>query len=696
MQTKYLVQREIIKFTQHRLTLIKELPQTGAFLLLTYTNKLTMPQDNNSLIAIEQVDAIISRYQGYLNPSLNNLELEQPQLSGLTSITKEELLAQAKIPLPTSNIEYEFECLEMDYNLTQLLSDTKELLYTIYYSNDALINAQNKPASVTSNQLSGKAKKATASKNKDKQVNYSLTAIYDNHDLWTPTSLSDHIWQYFKGDVEQLGIVVLATMANRIRGDQLHLHIRQAQDLYAQHLKNNQPCSYNTSSNAFDNKESSQSTPLTSTTTLHYSLKSRDQEFFQQAYSDTYISLYEFNCYLAQLVQQLRPTIQAALQPELSDIDTILVAQDTANDQLINKLDGYHQQIAQLNIKIGSALLARIPELLDHYTYFRQIEGYENLTWLITSACDDGAYSGLTITKPSLISKNKFYTTTPETANTLIDNIALKNKYFSVAVNIFNFFSDYLVVSDDTLVPRGDSANLVEYANEARNYILEKTDTANSNSCRIIDLGTGTGCLGITVAELISKGGNSFYSRSKQPKVVQVDLTLADISEAALKVAYQNLKRLRNRFNGNSTTVKSDWFSSIHSKFDVIMFNPPYIAEPVIPELLQYLTHDPELALYAPESGLLHYKTVFSQLDNYLTDTGICVCEFGYDQKDAVVAIAQSYNLQTRPFKDYGGNWRGAIIHRMGEDFFTDLVLDSDNTEEKDLSPSEINEKFEE
>ena len=174
--------------------------------------------------------------------------------------------------------------------------------------------------------------------------------------------------------------------------------------------------------------------------------------------------------------------------------------------------------------------------------------------------------------------------------------------------------------------------------------IVEKEDAA------LLDLCTGTGCIAIT----LSKTGH--FSR----------VEAVDISEEALKIATYNKESLlteeeKNRFR----LYRSDMFSEVYGRFDVIVSNPPYIPSKVVdtlePEVKEY---EPRIALDGTEDGLRFYRILTEESPKYLNPGGHVAFEIGYDQGKAVAELLKNSGFRdVIVIKDYGGNDRVVTGH---------------------------------
>jgi release factor glutamine methyltransferase len=173
------------------------------------------------------------------------------------------------------------------------------------------------------------------------------------------------------------------------------------------------------------------------------------------------------------------------------------------------------------------------------------------------------------------------------------------------------FWGREFLINDDVLDPRGDTETLIALA-------LQKPGKY------VLDLGTGSGAIGLTLA-------------SEWP---DAQLVASDLSKTALDVARQNAIKLgviqRCQF------VNSDWFHSLEGQFDLIVSNPPYISEGEMALLSREVkNHDPSLALFAGPDGLSAYRTISAQAKNYLVAGGRLLLEIGHRQASAVSQILQ-------------------------------------------------------
>ncbi|MBH1976572.1 MAG: peptide chain release factor N(5)-glutamine methyltransferase [Rhodocyclales bacterium] len=183
------------------------------------------------------------------------------------------------------------------------------------------------------------------------------------------------------------------------------------------------------------------------------------------------------------------------------------------------------------------------------------------------------------------------------------------------------FFGREFLTTPATLIPRPETELLVERVIEKVSLKVGDGETAiKHKSRRILDLGTGTGCIAITLA-------------LECPGVL---VCAIDASKAALDVAQSNAQRL----NANVRFLHSDWFAAVGGeKFDLIVGNPPYIAAEDAHLLQGDLRFEPPAALASGADGLDAMRHIIAAAPAHLSAHGQLWLEHGHDQADAVRAL---------------------------------------------------------
>lgn len=204
----------------------------------------------------------------------------------------------------------------------------------------------------------------------------------------------------------------------------------------------------------------------------------------------------------------------------------------------------------------------------------------------------------------------------------------------------WSFYGLDLYVNPDVLIPRDDTCAVTALAIQQSLFLDSKP--------RILDLCTGSGCIGLAIA-----------SRVKDAKV-----TLADLSQEALAVAKQNI--VLHHMTGRVSCVKANALEeppAFLGKFDLIVSNPPYVTTREMLELPHSVAdYEPHMALHGGEDGLQFYRAIAAGYAKALKPGGYLCFEFGMGQGDDVCAIleANGYTILERA-KDYNDRERAVI-----------------------------------
>ena len=177
-------------------------------------------------------------------------------------------------------------------------------------------------------------------------------------------------------------------------------------------------------------------------------------------------------------------------------------------------------------------------------------------------------------------------------------------------------------VNEHVLIPRQDTETLVETVLEDLRREQDGKFADNKDRFRILDLCTGSGCIGISLAKYLDR--------------MPFQIILSDISGEALRTAKENIRRLGVK--QTCRTVQSDLFEAFAGEaFDCIVSNPPYIPTKDIEELSpEVRDHEPRLALDGSGDGLAVYRRIAACAGEHLLPGGRIYLEIGWDQGSSV------------------------------------------------------------
>ena len=179
----------------------------------------------------------------------------------------------------------------------------------------------------------------------------------------------------------------------------------------------------------------------------------------------------------------------------------------------------------------------------------------------------------------------------------------------------FTYFLDYTFICEEgVLIPRYDTENLV----------LKALEMSPDKDIDVLDMCTGSGCVGISYYLMREKIG------------YDDNVTLADISEDALELSKKNARK----FGAHIDIIKTDLFEELKDekgrpikKYDMILSNPPYIRTKEINNLIKDVRDfEPRSALDGSSDGLRFYRAIVEEATRFLKEDGKLVMEIGYDQ----------------------------------------------------------------
>lgn len=220
--------------------------------------------------------------------------------------------------------------------------------------------------------------------------------------------------------------------------------------------------------------------------------------------------------------------------------------------------------------------------------------------------------SNLIINKDKYISK----TEREKIENVIKDRI--NNLPLAYIFKEWDFYGHTFKITKDTLIPRQDTELLID-------IILHKYNI--NLPLKILDLGTGSGVIGVTLARNFTKS----------------NVLISDISIKAIEIAKKNIQ---NNNLKNIKCIRSNWFDKINFYlFDIIVSNPPYIANDDLHLKCPEIIEQPEVALVSDNEGLKDIETIISQAQKYLQIEGILLIEHGYNQANKVKEIFLNYKF---------------------------------------------------
>lgn len=216
-----------------------------------------------------------------------------------------------------------------------------------------------------------------------------------------------------------------------------------------------------------------------------------------------------------------------------------------------------------------------------------------------------------------------------------------KGKPIQYIIGNVDFYGNIINVNENVLIPRFETELLVDLTiKKIKKYF------PNQNIA-ILDLGTGSGCIAISLKKALSSNVDAL-----------------DISPDALKVARNNAKIN----NVDINFINQDMVTYKEKRYDIIISNPPYIKEDE--EIMDIVkNNEPHKALYAKENGTYFYRKIIENI-KYITKDKYLICfEIGYTQANTIVDIAKKQlgNINISVEKDYSGKDRFIFITNIKE-----------------------------
>jgi release factor glutamine methyltransferase len=255
-----------------------------------------------------------------------------------------------------------------------------------------------------------------------------------------------------------------------------------------------------------------------------------------------------------------------------------------------------------------------IESIMKQSTKFLRVYGFErprHESVIIIKNILKKSYEDIVISKDVKISL--------QARNKILENLfqRLKGKPLSKISGLKEFYSRQFITSEETLDPRPETELIVD-------VVKDLLKGYKKNKISILDVGTGSACIIITITlELISR--------------INIQATGLDISRNALRIARKNL--IKFNLNKRINLIKSNWFESLHNKFDFVISNPPYIKINDLNNLGKELHFDPLISLEAGLTGLRSYFEIAKGVHKHIKKDGFIILEIGKGQLKEVDKI---------------------------------------------------------
>ena len=223
-----------------------------------------------------------------------------------------------------------------------------------------------------------------------------------------------------------------------------------------------------------------------------------------------------------------------------------------------------------------------------------------------------------------------------ESEDTLVQKMKMITNHYPIdyIINKKNFYGNDFYVNESVLIPRPETEELVDW--------LINDNLNIDNKKRVIDLCTGSGCIGISIDI------NNNY----------LDVTISDISNKALKVCEINKKNLNSKVK--IIELDLNLISRENKKYDIIISNPPYIPPSESDLLDKNVKYEPDIALFTPKDNPLHfYEKIFEFASLNLSNNGIIYLEINPNYTKEFNQLLTNYSVNHVNFKnDFRGKKR--------------------------------------
>jgi len=202
----------------------------------------------------------------------------------------------------------------------------------------------------------------------------------------------------------------------------------------------------------------------------------------------------------------------------------------------------------------------------------------------------------------------------------------LKHEPIAYIIGYKDFYGRKFIVNKNTLIPRPESEDIIDLLKVVAGKLIK-----NTTKIKVVDIGTGSGCLGIT-AKL---------------ELPSASVTLSDISDKALVIADQNAKKLF----ANVDILKSDLLQEYQGRPNIIVANLPYVD--LGWECSPETDYEPRIALFAEKHGLGTIEYLIIQASKVLLDDNFLIIEADPTQHASLIKFAKKYNFKNLQTKNY-------------------------------------------
>ncbi len=237
--------------------------------------------------------------------------------------------------------------------------------------------------------------------------------------------------------------------------------------------------------------------------------------------------------------------------------------------------------------------------------------------------------------------KNKFYDYL---------NKRIQGKPVSRIVGSRNFWKKNFLINKYTLDPRQDSEVIVD--------IVTKTYRNSNKHIQILDLGAGSGCIGLSIIDDLKNSSLLSLDICKQA-LEQVNINAKRLN-VCKKLHYAQINWFEKTWIQNIKLITENEKLFSKNKFDIIVCNPPYIKSSEIKKLqIEVKNYDPLISLDGGIDGCDSYKAIFKGLSKLLSNNGVCFIEIGFDMLEDIKIILKESNLNLiKVYKDFQGHNR--------------------------------------